>query len=297
MGPNQDNLPPQSQSPQTPPPTASPIPPGNPSFIPKSPKTPNFTTPLFNLYPVININRPEKPNRFYAIPIIGFLIKIIILIPVAIWLCALGIGGFFVSIINSFIVLFTGKYWNTAYNYNLGLLRLFIKITYYMQGLTDKYPGFSRTIPDFSADLQYPEHPNKLFAIPIIGGVIRIILLIPYLIYQAVISNAANIGVFFSFFPVLFMGKYPESTFELARDSGRVSQATFVYMAGISDKYPSFHISMNHKVIKIILIIIGILLFLGSNANSLNPLSKTKSSKSQPTLQKNVVIPGVNIKR
>lgn len=224
-----------------------------------------------NVYPVININRPEKPNRFYAIPLIGILVKIIILIPVAFWLAILGFGGFFVSIINAIVVLFSGKYWKLAFNYNLGLMRLYIKTAFFLQGLTDKYPGFSRSINDnYSVDLIFPQHPSRLFAIPLIGALLRIILLIPYFVYQNVLSNASNVGVVASFFPVLFMGRYPESTFELARDSVRVSQATFVYMAGISDKYPSFRISWNHKVIKIILITIGALLFLGNTFGNMN---------------------------
>lgn len=212
-----------------------------------------------NLYPFININHPENPNRFYAVPLIGILIKIIILIPVWIWLGILNIGGFFISLINSIEVLFTGKYWDTAYNYNLGLMCLTIKVIYFLEGLTDKYPGFSRTVQEFNVDIPYPENPNKFFALPLIGGLIRLILLIPYGIYQNVITNAAYLGVIISFLPVLLMGKYPESTYELARDSVRVSQATFVYTTGLSDKYPSFHISMNHKVIKIILIVVAAL--------------------------------------
>lgn len=225
--------------------------------IPDPPADPPKSSPK-NLYPDIKIGINEKPNRFYAFPLIGFLTKVIILIPVFIWMWLLAIIQIFISIINSFIVLFTGKYWKTAYDYNLGFMRLSIKVTYFIQGLTDKYPGFGFSIQDkFSVDVAFPENPNKFYAIPIIGGLIRIILLIPYFIFQTAISNGANIGVFVSFFPVLFMGKYPESTYELARDSVRVSMGSSAYMSGLSDKYPSFHISMNHQTIKIILIILG----------------------------------------
>lgn len=302
MPPNQTAAPPQSPTPP-PPPTSQPAPPTtSPPILPSSippqagptppPVPPTPTTPEsppisspFNVYPVININHPEKPNRLFAVPLIGFLIKIIILIPVAIWLGLLSLVTSPVTLINSFIVLFTGKYWMTSYQLNLGLIRLYTKVTFFMFGLTDKYPGFGLSISDFSVDVSYPEHPNRLFAIPILGGLIRIILIIPYIIYQYILSNATNIGVFFSFFPVLFMGKYPESTFELARDSVRVSQATTSYAAGLSDKYPSFHISMNHKVIKIILIIIGLLLLLGSFS------SGYASSKNKQTFQNKRILP------
>lgn len=230
-----------------------------PPVLPNQTPPSSFATPSSNLYPIININHPEKPNRFYAVPLIGFLVKIIILIPVYLWLGLIGIVASSLSSVNSFVVLFTGKYWIKAYNLNLGFIRLSTKTTYFLYGLTDKYPGFNFTTTDFSIDIPYPEHPSKFFAIPIFGGLVRIILLIPYYIYQNVIANAARIGVFFSFFPVLFMGKYPESTFELGRDSVRVEQSTAAYIAGFSDKYPNFHISMSHKTIKIILITIAAL--------------------------------------
>lgn len=252
------------------------------------PKTKN------NLYPEIKIGINEKPNRFYAFPLIGFLTKVIILIPVFIWVAILGFVQGILLIINSFSVLFTGKYWKTAYEFSLGLMRLSIKVSYFMQGLTDKYPGFSRSIDqdNFSVDLAFPESPNKLYAIPIIGGLIRIILLIPYFIYQAVISYAANIGVFVSFFPVLFMGKYPESTYELARDSIRVSQAVTAYMSGLSDKYPSFYISMNHKTVKIILIVLGALIMLLNLGNARRQPSNVITPPSFNTSSVNTTVPG-----
>src|SRR3989344_1395908 len=98
MPPNQ-TVPPQTTPPGPQPPNPKPIPSAQSQPIPS------------NLYPVININRNEKPNRFYAFPLIGFLTKIIILIPVFIWMAILGIVQGILLIINSFIVLFTGKYW------------------------------------------------------------------------------------------------------------------------------------------------------------------------------------------
>ncbi|MCL5073089.1 MAG: DUF4389 domain-containing protein [Actinobacteria bacterium] len=214
-----------------------------------------------NIYPTLTAELIKNPSRFYAFPILGILVKVIIVIPIFIELMFLSIVYFFVSIINSFSVLFTGRYWDLAYQLVLGLMRLNTKIYFFMSGLTNKYPGFNFTINDtFNVEMAKPEKPNRLFAFPILGGIVRVILLIPYLVYTYVIQNAANIGVFVSFVPVLFMGKYPESTYELARDGNRLSLSSSAYMGGLSDSYPSFWISMNHKTAKIILIILGALI-------------------------------------
>jgi uncharacterized membrane protein len=110
-------------------------------------------------------------------------------------------------------------------------------------------------------NIPYPTSPNKLYAIPILGGLIRVILLIPYLVFTIIISQAALIGVFLlAWAVVLFKGLYPEGIFELARDCNRIGLSSAAYMAGLSDKYPSFHISMAHDKIKLILIAASIII-------------------------------------
>ncbi len=218
------------------------------------------------MYPVISASLIKNPSKFYAIPIAGFLVKVIMIIPVGIELMVLGIADLFVLVINSLIVLFTGKYWKVSYDLNLVLIRMGVKVNFFLTGLTNKYPGFSLTIEDtFSVDIPFNKHPNRLFAIPILGGIARIIALIPYLIYSSVIGYASNIAVFFSWISVLVTGKYPETTFEITRDSNRISQATSAYLTGLSDTYPSFWVSMNHQTLKIILIILGALALIWNN--------------------------------
>ena len=214
------------------------------------------------IYPVLTANVIQNPNRFFAVPLIGMLVKIIILIPVFFELFAITIWWLIVGVlINPFVVLFTGKYWPHAYQIALGILRIQVKISFFTFGLTDKYPGFSLSINDvYSLDIPSPESPNRSFAVPFLGGIIRSILLIPYFIYVNILSNAIGIGVMLlAWVVVLFKGKYPEGIFELVRDSQRVSFASVAYMIGLSDRYPSFYISMKHDKIKIILIVISIL--------------------------------------
>jgi len=220
------------------------------------------TVPQNNrMYPFVSVSRIKNPSRLYAIPFIGFMIKIIMLIPVVVEVFCLGIAAIVILLINSFIVLFTGKYWKVAYDLNLALLRMSVKINFFIVGITNTYPGFSLTIEDdFSVEIPYNKTPNRFFAIPILGGLARIILLIPYIIYQSLINNASNVAFFVSWIPVLFTGIFPESSFEIMRDNVRLGQATTAYFMGLSDTYPSFWISMHHKKIKIVFIILGIVL-------------------------------------
>ncbi|MDO8638185.1 MAG: DUF4389 domain-containing protein [Candidatus Daviesbacteria bacterium] len=221
-------------------------------------------------YPDLKIDHIQNPNRFYAFPFLGGIFKIIILIPVIIELIILMMFWMLLTIINSFFVLFTGKYWNFAYTFSLGLMKFLTKISFYFEGLSNKYPGFNFNLTEFTLDIKKPENPSRFFAIPIIGGLVRIILIIPYFIWVEILGSASYVGTIASSFPVLFKGNYPESTYELNRDTVRVSLGHYVYMAGLSDTYPSFWISFNHKTIKIILLIIGVLITLGNQSNNLN---------------------------
>lgn len=135
-----------------------------------------------NLYPTLAISHIQNPNRFYAVPLLGGFIKVIMLIPVWLEAMVLALAYFFVSIINSLVVLLTGKYWEFAYRFNLGLMRFGSKIYFFFWGLTNAYPGFNlSTNSQFILDIAKPDKPSRVLAFPILGGVIRIVLLIPYL--------------------------------------------------------------------------------------------------------------------
>ena len=214
-----------------------------------------------NYYPDLIIHKNVNPNRFFAIPLVGFLVKIVLLIPVGIEAIILGIIFFFLWVINSFVILFTGKYWGIAYDFFLGLMQFWVKIYLYIFGLIDTYPGFGLSSDKlFELHMPKPEHPNRMFAIPLFGFIARIILLIPYFIFSQVMRNGSWVAMIISWFPVLVYGKFPETTYEFESDTMRVSLAAFCYITGLSDTYPSFSISMNHQTLKILLIIAGALL-------------------------------------
>lgn len=233
------------------------------------------------MYPQIAIDRNLNPNRLYAIPLLGFLIKIIILIPVflEVWLLSI-VTGIIVILINPFAVLFTGKYLKLSYDLATGVMRLGIKISFYLTGVTDQYPGFSIGTTPFTWDLAYPESSSRLFAIPILGFLIRFILIIPYSIFNQVVSTGSVVAAFVIITPlsVLIKGYYPETTHEIIVDSNRLNNASMAYMYGLSDKYPSFNISWHHKTLKIILIIIGALIMLANFGSGFIPQKPTNPS-------------------
>lgn len=214
-----------------------------------------------NVYPHFVVENNTTPNRLYAFPLLGFIVKIILLLPVTIEMLVLSLYAFVLFMVNCLVILFTGKYWDYAYNLFIGLMRLEGKMQLFLFGLTDKYPGFGLdTNGLFTLEIAKPEKPNRWFAFPFLGLLARMILMIPYFIYSTVLSRGSGIAMFFSWFIVLFKGKFPESLYEFERDTLRVAFASSSYLLGFSDEYPSFYISMHHQTVKILLIVAGALL-------------------------------------
>ncbi len=215
-----------------------------------------------DIYPHFVVENNKKPNRLFAFPVIGIIIKIILLIPIFIEMFFLAIAAGVILVITWFVVLFTKTYWDPAYRFFLGLMRLTAKTKLYLFGLTDTYPGFTLdTNGLFTLDIPKPTHCNPWLAIPLIGFIIRFILLIPYLIFSEVLDRGSGVAMVISWFAVTFKKVFPESLYEFERDTLRVEFAADAYLIGLSDTYPSFAISMNHQTTKILLIIAGAVLF------------------------------------
>ncbi len=215
-----------------------------------------------DIYPHFVVENNKKPNRLFAFPVIGIIIKMILLIPVFIEMFFLAIASGFLLLINWFVVLFSKTYWDTAYRFFLGLMRLTAKTKLYLFGLTDKYPWFGLDTNGIcTLDIPKPEKSNIWLAIPLLGFLVRFVLLIPYLIFSEVLNRGSGIALIMSWFAVTFKKIFPESLYEFERDTLRVEFAADAYLIGLSDTYPSFAISMNHQTIKILLIIAGAILF------------------------------------
>lgn len=214
-----------------------------------------------NIYPQIEVQNNLNPRKVWAIPFFGGMVKLFMIFA-QVYLASLfmviilPVLGF----INSFNVLFNGRYWRFYHEQIQSFAQFYAEIIFFMYGVTDKYPSFRpEKASEIIVTVPYPENPNRLFAVPVLGGLVRFILLIPFLIYLYVVNLAAGLAYLFSFIVVLFSGRYPETTFELSRDLVRLTYAAMMYMSGISDKYPSFWISLNHKIAKGILLTLSFL--------------------------------------
>ena len=225
-----------------------------------------------NIYPVFSVENAKNPNRFLNFPILGILIKLLLVLPIGIELIFLYFASIFVLVINWFVISFTGNYWNAAYKLFVGIITLETKVALYLFAITDTYPGFKfDTKGLFTLTITKPEKPSKWLAIPILGIFVRVILALPYLFFITIMQQGSRVALLLSWFVILFKKRLPESLFEFERDWLRVSIAGDMYILGLSDKYPNFHIAMTHQTAKILLLIAGTILAISDWAGALDP--------------------------
>jgi Na+/H+ antiporter NhaC len=176
-----------------------------------------------------------------------WLLKWLLIIPHLFVLFFLYIGFAVAWIISFFAILFTGKYPEGLFKYNVGVLRWTWRMGFYSyQALgTDKYPPFSlQPDPDYPADLEVA-YPEKLS-----NGLVLIkwwLLAIPHYIIVGIFQGWRYVGLvtilaIIAAIVVLFTGKYPAEIFKLVIGMDRWSYRVYAYASLMTDEYPPFRL-------------------------------------------------------
>jgi len=195
-------------------------------------------------YPVnFHVDHPASPSRFFAVPVLGFVARYLMLIP---HLIALYIMYYITAIIQLFAwipVLFTGKYPEGLYGFVSGYVGWSARVYAYLLGLSDKYPPFSLgNDPSFPAQVTFerPTESSRFYAIPILGGVVRYVLMIPHFVILIVLLAVSLLFNLVAWIPVLFAGKYPSWNYSIQSGLIRRYTRVFGFLYGLTDKYPPF---------------------------------------------------------
>jgi hypothetical protein len=191
-------------------------------------------------YPIaFAATRPLSSGRFWAIPIIGILVKAIILIPHFIILYVLGIVVGISQLVLWIWVLFGGRYPDWGFGLNAGYIRWLTRLSTYLYGLSDAYPAFSMDAPG-DVFIARPESSTRFWAIPIIGILVKYIILIPHIIVLYALSIAVSACQLVIWIWVLFGGNYPGWAFTLVAGTITWTARVYGYAFGLTDRYPPF---------------------------------------------------------
>ena len=178
-----------------------------------------------------------------------WLLKWFLGIPHYIILAFLWVAFVVVAIIAFFIILFTGKYPKSLFEFNTGVLRWTWRVGFYSYEAlgTDKYPPFTlKSVEDYPADLDI-EYPEKLSR-----GLVLVkwwLLALPHYIVVAFFRGGGESGgglvfllAIFAAVVMLFTGKYPEDIFKLVVSMNRWTYRVIAYASLMTDKYPPFRL-------------------------------------------------------
>jgi hypothetical protein len=200
-------------------------------------------------YPVqVTFPLLESYNRFYAIPLLGYFVKTLMLIPFAIALWVLTLIVYVFQLVAWVPVLFTGHYpeWNR--NVAEGLIRYTKRATSFFCGLTDRYPSFGLQdelggAGDAVVSVARQESYNRLYAVPVVGIVIKYVMLIPHIVVLWLLGVVVVVLQLVTWIPVLFTGQYPSWGHNLVGGYIRWTARIMAFGLGLTDIYPPFSLS------------------------------------------------------
>jgi len=206
-------------------------------------------------YPArLEIDYPESLDRLTTLLRIPFSIPIWILsalLPVApaLFVSLAGEGvidadaanavygaAFFLPLV--LMLLLRSKYPRWWFDFLLELTRFQVRVTAYLDLLTDRYPSTDEE-QSVHLELDYPEADQLNRFLPII----KWLLLIPHYVVGAVLLALSIVAIIFAWFAILLSGRYPRSIFDfvvgVSRYWLRISAYGFLL---ITDRCPPFRL-------------------------------------------------------
>ena len=196
-----------------------------------------------------------------------WLVKWILLIPHYVVLAFLFVAALVLTVIAFFAILFTGRYPRSIFDFNVGVVRWWWRVSFYGYSAlgTDRYPPFTlESAPEYPATLEvpYPEHLSRglvlvkwwLLAIPhylivavLVGG--TAVAAHGAYTYATPYTGLITVLVLIAAFAMLFTGRYPRGIFDLALGLNRWVYRVLVYVLLLRDEYPPFRLDLGGEEI------------------------------------------------
>ncbi len=164
--------------------------------------------------------------------------RLILAIPLAIWLYLYGIVATFALVGAWFAIVFTGRYRSGLYEFVAGFTRFYARFTAYVALLVDPYPSFGG-----SDERDYPV--RMTFAGPLdpynrLKTVFRIILAIPILIVRYALAVLLEIAAIGAWVVIVITGRVPRGLFDLMLLANSYIARSDAYIFLLTETYPPF---------------------------------------------------------
>lgn len=181
-----------------------------------------------------------------------WLVKWLLAIPHFVVLALLWVAFLVVTVVAGVVILFTGRYPASLFQFAVGVLRWNWRVSFYAYGVlgTDEYPPFTlaRTAYPAEFDVAYPASLSRWLVL-----VKSWLFALPQLLIVAALTGRAwaaetsgisliNVLVLIAAVILLFTGVYRVGLFNLLMGINRWALRTMTYVALLTDKYPPFRL-------------------------------------------------------
>lgn len=188
----------------------------------------------FNIKHAESLSRGELLLRFFF----GW---IYIYLPHGFVLIFVGLWGAILSFISWWIILFTGRYPQSFFEFQVGLLRWSTRLRARQYNLTDGYPAFgiSSEDPAITVDVEYPASLSRgTLLLRLFFGWLYVG--IPHGFCLFFLALAVLFAAFIGFWVVLFTGRMSEGIHNFIVGFLRWTTRVNLYMGNMTDTYPPF---------------------------------------------------------
>jgi hypothetical protein len=164
--------------------------------------------------------------------------RLILVIPVAIWLYLYAIAAGIAIVIAWFAIVITGRYPAGLYEFVAGFTRFQVRVMAYAALLCDPYPPFTGAAE--------PDYPVRMdFAGPLeqysrLKTFFRMIIAIPLLFLRYVMGLLLEIGAVGAWFVIVITGKMPRGLFDLMVLANSYTARSDAYIYLLTETYPPF---------------------------------------------------------
>ena len=231
--------PPSAEPPSVPAVQAPAAPPATPPMPPVGAGSPppGSRPPIYPM--VTTFDESVTMSRLWGIPLLGVWIRSLLLIPHYIILAFYGIVVALVQLVIWIPVLVNGRY--PAWGYSLvgGYVRWVARVWAYAILAAAAYPPLS-TGGRHDVDVRWDEsqHVARWAGIPLLGVMVRSILLIPHLVILWFLGIAVGFLNLITWLPVLMTGRYADWAYRIVGGFVRWSNRITCYLLLMTGPYP-----------------------------------------------------------
>jgi len=163
------------------------------------------------------------------------------ILPHVFLLAIFGIWSQIITFIAFWSILFTGRYPQSFFEFNVGMQRWNLRLNARWYNLSDGYPSFGVNGTDDATSLEipYPETLSRgLLLVKVFFGFLYVIIPHVFILYFRILWG--SILGFIAFWSILFTGTYPRSFFDFNVGTLRWTTRVNLYMGLMTDDYPPF---------------------------------------------------------